>query len=326
MLEKLKGLSTRAKIAVASGAALLVAAGIGLAVWQPWNQAEEPPAEPAPPQQVDQQPQPPAEKGLSVKAGNEEIACTLYEGTGWSVYVPEDWTAEKLGENGALFSSPDGAQMSVRFEAGSDYSGSFINLSAGDGGENILQFYQGSGEGSPVVEGNAPEGQWTRYGRLFAALARTLTVGQEKPFEESFVMPQEPDWQEAEGYTVLFLDKDGFVVDEKVQDAVEGYMRTWPVESRPDYTGQYRVNDIQWAGSYTGVARDGYIDVFRADVQYRLKEGAAPEGVQAVNGWASMGEDVYLAIIHDGGSVDETKWTACAPGVGPAELLAGLTE
>ena len=145
------------------------------------------------------------------------------------------------------------------------------------------------------------------------ALARTLTVGDEKPFGEVYIIPQAPDWHEAEGKTVLFLDKDGFIVDDPVMEAIEDYMRSWPEEARKSYTGQYRINDIQWASSYTGITEDGYIDVFRADVQYRVAQGAEEDlkaqdgGVKIVNGWASGMTDVFVALSHDGGIVENVQ-------------------
>lgn len=307
MWEKLKGLSTGAKAGIAGGVALLAAAGIGLGVWQPWNQPEEVPDPPDAVQQEPAQPEKQPEKGLSLSVSGEKIPCVLYEGMGWSIYVPEDWFTEKIGENGGLFSSGDGAQLSVRFEPGSDYTGSFVNLSD-NGSSRLLQFYQGIGEGSPVVEASAPQAKWDQYNKLFVAMARTLAVGDEEPFAESYIIPQEPDWQTAEGMTVLFLDKDGFVVDDKAQEAIESYMQGWPAEDREIYTGQYRINSLTWASTYAGVMKDGYIDVFRADVQYRLRDGAAvPGNAAVVNGWASLDDGVYLAIFHDGGIVGRTQ-------------------
>lgn len=314
MLDKLKSLSTGAKAGIVGGAVLLAAAGVGLGVTQPWNNQQEalPPDPPPVQQQVPQEPEKKPEEGLSVRAGNEVVPCALYEGTGWSIYVPEGWSAEKQGENGARFSSGDGAEMTVEFLPGSDVQGDFVNLSNREK-ELTLLFYNGIGEGSPAVAGTGPASQWNRYGKLFTALARTLTVGTEKPFGEVYIIPQVPDWQEAEGKTVLFLDKDGYIVDDPVMEAVESYMKSWPEEDRKNYTGQYRVNDIQWAGSYTGITEEGYIDVFRADVQYRVAQGAEENlkaqdgGVQIVNGWASTMTDVFLAVSHDGGSVENTK-------------------
>ena len=314
MLEKLKSLSMGVKAGIASGVVLLAAAGVGLGITQPWKNQEEtlPPDPPPVQQEVPDEPEKKPDEGLSVRAGNEVVRCTLYEGDGWSIYVPEGWSAEKLGENGARFSSGDGAEMTVEFLPGSDYQGSFVNLSNREK-EQTLLFHKGIGEGSPAVSGTGPVSQWNRYGKLFTALARTLTVGTEKPFEEVYIIPQTPDWQEAEGKTVLFLDKDGFIVDSPVMEAVEQYMKSWPEEDRKNYTGQYRINDIQWASSYTGITEDGYIDVFRADVQYRVAQDAEEDlkaqdgGVKIVNGWASGMTDVFVALSHDGGIVEKVQ-------------------
>ena len=217
MLEKLKSLSMGAKVGIASGAVLLAAAGVGLGITQPWNNQEEtlPPDPPPVQQEVPDEPEKKPDEGLSVRAGNEVVRCALYEGTGWSIYVPEGWSAEKEGTNGARFSSGDGAEMVVEFLPGGGYQGGFVNLSAMEK-ERTLAFHEGGGQESPVVSGTGPAAQWDRYGKLFTALARTLTVGDEKPFGEVYIIPQAPDWQEAEGKTVLFLDKDGFIVDDPV--------------------------------------------------------------------------------------------------------------
>lgn len=305
MWEKLKNLSGKAKAGIIGGVALLAAAGVGLGIWQPWKQPEEEPTDPPPVQQEVQEPEKKPEKGLSLRVEGKEVPCVLYEGDGWSIYVPEEWSTEKIGENGGLFTAPDGAQMSVRFDNGG-YSGKYVNLSAA-GDRKLLQFYSGIGEGSPVAEGSAPEASWEDYDRLFVAMARTLTVGTEKPFAEDYVIPNEPDWQKAEGMTVLFLDKDGYVVDGPAQEAIESYMESWPEEAREVFTGQYRLNALEWASSYAGLGKDGYVDVFRADVQYRVRDGASPEGVSVVNGWAEAAEDVYLALFHDGGAVSEVR-------------------
>ncbi|MDE7219996.1 MAG: hypothetical protein K2O45_10310 [Oscillospiraceae bacterium] len=260
MWETLRNLSGKAKAGMIGGIALLAAAGIGLGIWQPWNQPEDVPDEPDNQQQEVQEPEKKPEKGLSLRVDGKEVPCVLYEGTGWSIYVPEEWETEKLGENGGLFTSADGAQLSVRFEPGSDYAGKYVNLSASENGR-MLQFYSGIGEGSPVVEGSASKANWEKYDRLFVAMARTLTVGDETPFAESYVIPAEPDWQKADGATVLFLDKDGYMVDDQAQAAIESYMESWPAEAREIYTGQYRINSLEWASSYTGVTTDGFIDV-----------------------------------------------------------------
>lgn len=312
MLTKLKELSTQAKVAIGAGLAALLALGIGVAVWQPWNQAEEPPQEPDSTQQEPVLPQEPEEKGPSVKANGEDVPCDLYEGTGWSIYVPQGWDGTD-GQNGMVFTSPDGAEMEVGFQPVDGGTGTFSCLSPVDGTDRQLQFCAGTGEGSPVVTGRAPESRWNRYEKLFAALAETLTVGGETPFGGGYTVPQEPDWQVADGVTVLFTDKDGVILDGMVQESVEAYMRTWPEEDRAVFTGQYRVNGIDWAASYTGLT-DSYIDVFRARVQYRVAEGAeeavkAREGVTVADGWASLPDRVHLVFTGD----EAEPRTAVAP-------------
>jgi len=312
-IDKLKGLSTGAKIGIAGGALLVAAAGVGLGVTQPWNQSRQLTPDP-PPVQQQADPQPTVdqkEEKLTVRAGNDVVDCTLYEGDEWSIYVPEGWSAESTTDNGARFVSNDGARLEVDFLNGS-YDGSFVNLSALDK-TATLQFYRNNENRSPSVKGVGPESQWDYYGKLFTALARTLSVGQDSPFGEVYIIPHIPDWQEADGLTVLFLDKNGYVVDEKMRDAVENYMKSWNDEVRNAYTGQYRINDIQWVGSYAGIKEDGFIDIFRANVQYRLAEGGEDllkqqdGGVNVVNGWASDLNNVFLAVSHDGGTVDKEQ-------------------
>ena len=298
MLTKIKNLSARAKAGLGAGLALLAAAGVGLGVWQPWKQAPEEPVEPVnPPQQV-QGPRQPEVQGPQIQVGSETINCTVYTGQGWSICVPENWTAEEQGENGVLLSSGDGAEMTLELLPGGGNTGSFAAISGGEeGAEMTLRFYAGTGEPAPVLAASAPADRWNQYDKLFAALARTLTVGQDKPFAEIFVVPQEPDWQEADGMTVLFLDKDGFVLDEEVQKAVEAYMLSWPEEEREGYTGRYRVDGIAWDVSYTGLT-ENYIDVFRAGVAFEESGG----------GWTAMSGGVLLAVHTDGSSVERTQW------------------
>lgn len=317
LLDKVKELSTGAKIGLASGAVLVAAAGVGLGVTQPWNQQNQLPVEDTPPvqQAAPQEPAEPVRRPLSVRAGNDVVECGLYEGDGWSIYVPEGWSAMDAGADSAGFisDSGDGARMVVEFPSDRSGAPGFICLSE-NGEEFVLQFYQDDGEDSLVATGYGPENRWDYYSKLFTALARTLTVGDQLPFGEVYVIPQPADWQKAEGVTVLFLDKDGYVVDDKMRDAVEDYMRSWPEDERVNYTGQYRINDIQWAASYTGITKEGYIDVFRANVQYRAAEGGEERlagqdgGVSVVNGWVSRNLDsVFLAVFHDGGSVEKTQ-------------------
>lgn len=297
MLTKLKGLSTRAKAALGSGLALLIAAGVGLGVWQPWNQTEPPPEDPVDQVQPAPAPQPPAEKQLSVKVGSEDVPCTLYEGDGWSIYVPDGWSVSATPDGIAM---NDGATvLEVARERQAGYDGAFVTAWAGENGGRALTFYasEGTDGGWSVTFGPADGEGWRKYEKLAAALARTLKAGDKEPFADSFVLPTEPDWQEAEGLTVLFLDKDGYVLDDKVQSAVESYMLSWSDEIKAAHTGQYRINGISWHSTFTGL-RDGYIDVFRASVSYEQTGGS----------WTLPTEGVLAAVYHDGGSVEKTKW------------------
>ena len=329
MLTKLKGLSRRAKIALGSGLALLVAAGAGLGIWQPWNQQAEPAEEPdSRPQQVVQQPQAPAEKTLSVKAGGEEVPCTLYEGDGWSIYVPDGWTAAGGAAGGVTLSGSGAALEVAQDRQPAAYDGTFVCAAAGESGGKELRFYAGDGtNGSWTVSCGAPGGaDWQGSEKLLTALTRTLKVGDQEIFADSFVLPQEPDWQVAEGMTVLFQDKDGVILDDKVQGAVEGYMLSWPEETKAAYTGQYRLNAINWSCTFTGLT-DGYIDVFEADVSYQAAEGgdgrALAGDVLVENGWAHPARGVLLAVYHDGGTVEKTRWLDGNAAADWAEL-AGL--
>ena len=300
MLTKLKELSTQAKIAIGAGLAAVLALSIGVAVWQPWNQTEDPPQEPDTVQQEPVTPQEPTEKPLSVKVGGEDVPCTLYQADGWSILVPDGWESEET-DTGAVFTSEDGAEMSIDFQSPDRGTERFFVLSEPEDGVRQLQFCDG--EGGAIITCRAPESRWSRYEKLFTALVKTLTVGTQDPFAGSYVLPQEPDWQVAEGMTILFQDKDGVVLDDMVEKAVEEYMLSWPTEDRTLYTGQYRVNGVDWMASYTGLS-DSYIDVFRARVQYRVAADAeeavkAREGVTVVDGWATLPDRVHLVFTGD---------------------------
>lgn len=301
MLTKLKELSTQAKIAIGAGLAALLALGIGVAVWQPWNQdTEPPPQEPDAVQREPVTPQEPEKKPLSVRANGEDVPCTLYEGDGWSILVPDGWESRETN-TGAVFTAGDGGEMTVDFQDADRGAERFFILSTPEDGVKQLQFC--GGEDGPVVTCRGPASRWDRYEKLFTALVKTLTVGTQSPFAGSYILPQEPDWQEAEGMTILFQDKDGVVLDDMVEKAVEDYMRSWPVEDREVYTGQYRINGIDWKASYTGLT-DSYIDVFRARVQYRVAADAeeavkAREGVTVVDGWATLPDRVHLVFTGD---------------------------
>ena len=74
MLETLRNLSGKAKAGIIGGVVLLAAAGIGVGVWQPWNQPEDLPDEPDDQRQEElQEPDKKPDKGLSLQVSGEKV-------------------------------------------------------------------------------------------------------------------------------------------------------------------------------------------------------------------------------------------------------------
>ena len=90
-MEKLK---TKTMGYIAAGVVALGAVGAGLGITQPWKQDEEP-EPPAPPQEV-QTSQPGRPDGY-LTVGGKQIPCTLHEGDGWSILVPQEWRIDEIG-------------------------------------------------------------------------------------------------------------------------------------------------------------------------------------------------------------------------------------
>ena len=221
--------------------------------------------------------------------------------------------------------SRDEAVLEVWRQETADYDGSFASVTAGkDGGrERMLYLADGKG-GSWELRGFAsnPE-SWAENEKLMMETARTFRLNGEAPFADWGSLAEEPDWQEAEGMTVLFLDKDGYVLDDEVRKAVEAYMGGWSGETRALFTGEYRVEEIAWISSYSELVEE-YVNVFRADVRYELSQ----EGMERIGDWEFPVQDgcvqppdgLLLAVYHDGGSVGRTKWLD----EGTLESQAGL--
>ena len=136
-----------------AGIVLAILAGLaaaGIIIWQPWNRPE--PETKAPVQQIDsdETPEAPGEKGPVLQVGGKEIACTIYEGDGWSIYVPEGWTVRE--GPGGMWMSRDEAVLEVWRQETADYDGSFASVTAGkDGGrERMLYLADGKGGSSPA--------------------------------------------------------------------------------------------------------------------------------------------------------------------------------
>ena len=304
-------MSKKTKIWLFSGLGALAVLAIVLAIWQPWKK-EEPKEPEGPGQVVDQDETKPEEKGLVLKVGNEEIPAVRYTGDGWSILVPETWKQETVGESGVFTQDSQRGGPQVLVSPGSGYFGTFMSL-APEEGENgpglVRRFYTGSMTGSWEVSCRAPAEDWDQTEKLLTAVARSFTLGQTEPFAKLYPLVVEPDWQNDEGHTALFLDKNGYLVEEGADDAVRDHMLAWSDEMKKAFTGQYRLEDLTWVGSYTGIG-EGYIDIFAAPVWYeRAEEEELPliigsDWVQK-DGWVQDPERLAAAVCHDGSAVTE---------------------
>ena len=322
-------MSKKTKIWLLSGLGALAVLAIVLAVWQPWKE-EEPEETPGTGQAVDKDEAEPEEKGLVLTVGNEEIPAVRYTGDGWSILVPETWKQETVEES-AIFTQDDrrgGPQVLVSSASG--YLGAFMSL-APEEGENgpglARRFYSGSVEGGWQVSCRAPAEDWDQTEKLLTAVARSFTLGETTPFARLYPVAVKPDWQNDEGHTALFLDKSGYLVEEGTGDAVRDHMLSWSDEIKKCFTGQYRLEDLTWAGSYTGIGQ-GYIDIFAAPVWYERAEGEelpliiGSDWVQK-SGWVQDPERLAVAICHDGSEVVEKLILWLSDEVPGEPILAG---
>ncbi len=315
-------MTKKTKIILGSVGGGLLALAIVLGIWQPWKKpAENPPV--TPPVQDQQPDKEPGKDGLTLTVGGEKIPCTLYEGDGWSIYVPEGWTAEANETGGVFFLKENGretARLEVTQSVGSGYAGSFISASGYQLSETAEQrsrlFYAGTTQDAWEVLCQAPEADWSAHQRLMTAVARTLTVGEEQPFAELYPVASEPDWQVADGKTVLWMDKDGYVVNDEMEKAVEAEMTAWDDSFKALHTGKYRLEDLRWAADYTCLPGKEYVDIFSAQVWYGLTEAGAagiaqtytdPDRLEVKDGWYTDHRPLYLAVFHDGGVVNEVR-------------------
>lgn len=309
-MTSIKEWSKKRKIAVGSAAGAVLALAVVLAVWQPWKAPETEKEVPQPPQREEPE-KPEEDEGLTLAVGLEEIPCVLYEGDGWSVYVPETWTID-AGDDGGVFASPDGkAQVEVGRYTVAPYIGVFASASREDptdGEEQRLRrFYAGDLSGAWEVTGRAPKEDWEDQQKLLTALARTFTAGEERPFAELYPVASEPSWQTVDGDAILWLDKDGYPVKEGVGDAVRDHMLDWSDEVKKCFTGQYRLEALTWAGSYTCIG-EGYIDIFTTPVWYERAEGVELRSIlehewEREDGWMRDQERLAVAVFHDGSDV-----------------------
>lgn len=315
--------------AIVAGVVALVAGGLML--WQPWN--KEPVEEETPPPVVEQQPVKEEEKpDLTITVGGKKVDCRLYRGDGWTMPVPMDWTIEE-GEGEVSFLPPestaDGTCLTVSISQDPTYDGEFI--SAGINGETGFErlFYTGDARGYDVSCKMKDEEDVEAYEKTMTAMARTMTVGDERPFASLYPMASQPEWQVVDGETVLFLDKDGVDLEAVAETAVKSYMNGWSNEKKALFTGQYRLAPAQWVQSYTCVVED-YVDVFTVSAEYQVVDGGASsveltEGQQIRGGWLSDASRVlYVVVFHDGSAVKNTVTVWGKPGYSGAEFAADV--
>ena len=308
-------MSKKAKIWLFSGLGVMAVLAIVLAVWQPWKQEEaEAPQEPGHLVDKDQET---TEKGLTLTVGNEEIPAVRYKAEGWSILIPETWKQEMVAGSGVFTQDGERGGPQVLVSSSSGYFGTFMSLEPEEGEDGpglVRRFYSGSLEESWQVSCRAQDKDWGQADKLMTAVARSFTLGEDAPFAQLYPVAVEPDWQTDEGHTALFLDKSGYLVEEGIGGAVRDHMLAWSDEMKEAFTGQYRLEDLTWAGSYTGIG-EGYIDVFTALVWYERAEGKnlpliiESDRVQK-DGWVQDWERLAVAVCHDGSEVTRklTLW------------------
>lgn len=324
----MNNLSKKARIALASGGAGLLALAVALGIWQPWNKKEPEEEQKEPPQQQQEVKPPKEEQGPSLTVGGEKIPCAIYEGEGWSIYVPEGWTVDDSeAKDGIWKMYPDAGDKGAYLEVGHGheavYAGSFVGaypVDLSDTERYLVRVFHAGAAGEPDwdVTCHMPREEWDSLQKLMTAMVRTLTVGEEKPFSGLSPVASEPQWQSIDGLTILWMDKDGYVVDDEAKKFVEEEMLDWTDGTKSQLTGKYRLANLHWAGSYTCLPGREYVDVFQFGVRYEVAPGQEEErrAALAESGWEDLLEDGWQArsrypmnvvIFHDGSAVEEVR-------------------
>ena len=302
--------------AIAVGAVAVI--GGGILLWQPWNRDEKQTGGlQQQPQQNQQEQTPPVEKNepdLTITVGGKKLDCLLYQGDGWTIPYPVDWTVEE-GNGYVNFIPPESSAEStcvtVSITDKAAYEGSFIAIGAKEFSDDASgverMFYHGSDRGYEV-SGKMTESDREAYEKTMTAMARTMTVGGERPFASLYPMASEPEWQVVDNEVILFLDKDGVDIESVAEKAVKARMSGWSSAMKENFTGKYRLGTPQWDSSYTCVSED-YVDVFCMTVEYQIVSGKANdlelgEGQMIRNGWlVDENALLYIAVFHDGSVV-----------------------
>ena len=315
--------------ALGVGAAALVVGGVLL--WHPWDR-EKPQDTPEPPPVVEDEPVVEDKPDVTITVGGKKVDCRYYEGDGWRIPVPMDWTIEENGNTVTFIppgSSADGSCLSVTVGDSPLYTGEFISAGTADfGGETGFErlFYSGDTRGFDVLCRMKAE-EVELYEKTMNAMARTMEIGGESPFASLYPMASEPEWQVVDGEVVLFLDKDGVDIASVAAAATEKRMNGWSSEYKAHFTGKYRIGEPAWVDSYTCVV-DEFVEVFAMPVEYQVNSGEASdvtlsEGQLIRNGWLSDENAVlYVAVFNDGSAVTRTVTAWSAAGYDGAEFAS----
>ena len=185
--------------AVAVGAVALI--GGALLLWKPWTLLGDKPDEQQPQQNqnevVDQVTE--NEPDLSITVGGKKVDCRLYKGDGWTIPVPMDWTSEEKGSAVHFYpkgGSSEGTCLTVTVTNEAAYTGSFIAVGAAKFGGDVTgmerMFYFGGDRGYEVSARMTDEDR-EEYEKMMTAMARTMSVGSERPFASLYPMASEPE-------------------------------------------------------------------------------------------------------------------------------------
>lgn len=330
----MKHLTKKAKIALGSAGAGILALAVALGVWQPWEKPEVPGNETPSGTQGEVLPPAGEDEKLTLSVGGEKIPCTIFEGDGWKIYVPQEWQVEK-NETGTSIRGEGDAAVTVESALKDAYAGEFVSvypIETEKGVSLARVFYSAGGEAAWRVTCQAGEDTWNENQKLMTAMVRTMTVGEEKIFSGLSPVASEPDWQIIEGDTLLWMDKDAYVVDDALKADVEGLMMSWDDGDKVNFTGQYRMDDLTWAGSYTCLEGREYVDIFRTNVWYEVAEGKEEAivlagGQHIEDGWLNDGDPVYIVLFHDGSAVEEIRVIRDTVGdIGGADFAAELMK
>lgn len=330
----MKQLTKKSKLALGAAGAGIVVIAAALGVWQPWKQPD--PAEDQQPSGVQGEVLPSVSDGgeeLTLNVGGERVPCTIFAGDGWQIYVPKEWQVEEQ-EGSVTLQSGQGATVTVENASADLFGGAFVSaypIQTEKGTGLARVFYSTGPDGGWQVTCRANEAAWADTQKLMTAMVRTMSAGEEKPFSGMSPVASEPDWQVYDGDTLLWMDKDAFLVDEVLKAEVEAGMLAWETADKVNFTGQYRMEDLTWAGSYTCLTDNGYVDVFQSQVWYEIADGkedvlSSQAEDDIVDGWL-RGGTATVALFHDGSALagSQILWDNDAA-VGGAAFAAELVK